>query len=317
MSSKSMTVLLILVSLSACLIVGGCRHRRGDGASMKGSNRAEASIAPSSTDKNGNTATVSIADKGGEGMDFAEREEIRRSYQLDPGAKVEITGINGRIDVETADTKTAEVLIIRSAKKKEDLQFRQINIEHQPDQLRIRVEDDRKSIWSALSSSTEGRQRVMLKIPRKVDFEIRGLNGPLTVGEIEGPVQVNGNNGQVKIGQLSGNASFRGINGHIEMTIAKLSQDGIEIAGVNGNTELRFVGEVNADVEAHGMNGRIEPDLPNVEVRKSEGFGVYNARIGSGGARIKVRGVNGNVYLNKAEKISADASRSTVKVNPK
>jgi hypothetical protein len=34
---------------------------------------------------------------------------------------------------------------------------------------------------------------------------------------------------------------------------------------------------------------------------------MYNARIGSGGPQIEIRGVNGNVYLTKAEKSNANA----------
>ena len=41
------------------------------------------------------------------------REEIRKSYDLAPGAKVEVAGINGAVKIETADIKTADVYIER------------------------------------------------------------------------------------------------------------------------------------------------------------------------------------------------------------
>jgi hypothetical protein len=121
----------------------------------------------------------------------------------------------------------------------------------------------------------------------------------------------------VGIGKITGTASFSGINGNIEATIVKLEGEGVEINGVNGNTELRFIGEVNVDVEARGMNGKVMPDLPNVEVRKGEGYGRYNARIGAGGQRIEVRGVNGNVYLSKVEKGNNDAPKTAAKTQAK
>src|SRR5262245_24597971 len=257
----------------------------------------------------------SIVDKGGEGGDFAEREEIRRSYTIKPGADVIVSGINGRVDVETAETDHAEVLIVRSAKKRDDLQFRKIRIEHDPNELRIRVEEDRRSICSAFGSRPEGRQRVMLKLPRKVAFTTNGVNGDVAVGEIEGGVDVRGVNGKVNIAQATGGASFRGVNGKIDATIAKLSTGGgIDINGVNGNTTLRFIGEVNADVDARGHNGRVESDLPNLEERKDEKrFGHYSARIGTGGSHISIRGVNGNVSLTKAEKSVAGVSKAASK----
>ena len=43
------------------------------------------------------------------------REEIRQTYELAPGARVEVGGINGSVTIETSDTKTAEVYIERTA----------------------------------------------------------------------------------------------------------------------------------------------------------------------------------------------------------
>lgn len=332
MNSK-MTVKLILAiaGLSLILIAGGCRHRRehvqaqeGDraetiapsdvGDAKSAGNASDKAPADASTGASTTAETNSIVDKGGEGVDFPEREEIRRSYTLEPGAQVRIANINGRVDVETAGIDHAEVLIVRSVRKREDLQFRRINLEHQPDYLGIRVEDDRRSIFSALGSIPDGRQRVILKLPRKVALETDGVNGHVTIGEIEGSVGIRGVNGPVNIAQASGAASFRGVNGNIDATVAKLTGDGIDLSGVNGNTNLRFIGEVNANVEARGMNGRVEADLPNVEVRKGErGYGRYEARIGTGGVQIEIRGVNGNVYLSKAEKPTASAAKVAAK----
>ncbi|MBO0800501.1 MAG: hypothetical protein J2P31_16910, partial [Blastocatellia bacterium] len=249
------------------------------------------------------------------GEDLSEKEELRRAYQLAPGALVEVDGINGSIDVETADSEIAEVLIVRSANKREDLQFRQMNIFHQPNRLRIKIEDDRRSVFSAMVNAPDVKQRVMLKVPRNVRFATNHLNGNLTTGPFDGKVEVNGVNGQVKIGQSSGEALFREINGNIEATIAKLSDEGIRLSAVNGNTRLRFVGDVNANIEANGFLGEVRPDLPNVEVQGSESMvGSYKARIGSGGVRIRIESVNGDVYLEKAGKSNTqEAAKAAAK----
>jgi hypothetical protein len=333
MRLKSIITLIAIFTLSA----GGCRH--GSGQAQTDVDTRSANVAPSdfkpdakSNSKEGAKAgpktetetasadsnkaeTNSIVDKGGEGADFAEREEIRRSYTLKPGADVIVSGINGRVDVETAEIDHAEVLIVRSAKNREDLQFRKIKIDHDPSELRIRVEEDRRSIFSAFGSRPEGRQRVMLKLPRKVAFTTNGVNGDVAVGEIEGGVDVRGVNGKVNIAQATGGASFRGVNGKIDATVAKLTTGGgIDINGVNGNTTLRFIGEVNADVDARGHNGRVESDLPNLEENKDEKrYGRYSARIGTGGSHISIRGVNGNVSLTKAEKSVAGVTKAASK----
>src|SRR5262249_7393586 len=156
-------------------------------------------------------------------------------------------------------------------------------IDHDPSELRIRVEEDRRSLFSAFGPIPEGRQRVTLKLPRKVAFITNNVNGDLAVGEIDGGVDVRNLNGKVNIAHATGSASFRGVNGKIDATIAKLSTGNeIDITNVNGNTTLRFVGEINADVEARAHNGRVESDLPNLQESKDEKrYGRYNARIGT------------------------------------
>ncbi len=323
MKPRAIIALIAVTSLIVVLSLGGC-HRSAGQAEAPGSTQSE-NVAPSDVKSNGKTEAAdsakaadksageastagksesnSIVDPGGEGVDFPEREEIRRSYTLKPNAEVRISGINGRVEVETANLDRAEVLIVRSARKREDLQFRKINIEHEPGLLHIRTEEERKSIFSAIGMVPEGRQRVILKLPAKVQLATDGINGNVTVGAVDGSFEARGVNGKVNVAQISGGANFRGVNGSIEATFAKVSGDGIDLSGLNGNTTLHFTGEVNAEVEARGMNGRVDTDLPNVEERKGEKrYGRYEARIGTGGARIEIRGVNGNVRLLKAEK---------------
>ncbi|MCG3161366.1 MAG: hypothetical protein JMDDDDMK_02534 [Acidobacteria bacterium] len=326
MRSKSIVTLIAIIGLGVTLGVGGCRHRSDEARAQEGVESAN--VAPSdvkadakaakpeektgSSDSN-KSETNSIVDKNGEGIDFAEREELRRSYTLKPGAEVIVSGINGRVDIETADTDHAELLIVRSARKREDLRFRKINIEHDPVELRIRVEEDRRSIFSAFGSRPDGRQRVMLKLPRKVQIETDGVSGEVAIGEIDGPVNVRGVRGKVSVAQATGGASFRGINGNIDATIAGFSGDGIDLSGLNGNTTLRFIGEVNADVQARGHNGKVESDLPNLKESKDENrYGRYEARIGAGGPQIEIRGVNGNVYLMKSESPDTGSAKTVV-----
>src|SRR5215210_2307849 len=68
------------------------------------------------------------------------REEIRKSYELSPGARVELAGINGAVRVETSDSKTAEVYIERTGDSQEMLVRRKIVIENTSSSLIVRGE---------------------------------------------------------------------------------------------------------------------------------------------------------------------------------
>lgn len=308
---KPKSSLALILSACCCLAfaASGCRMR-----SRTQHSEAKSSETETTTKTNEPQAELSITAGDGAGNDLPEKEEIRRKFKLEPESRINIYNINGSVTVETADTDTAEVLIVRSAKKREDLEnYRKVKIEQERDKrLVIGIENDRKSLFSSLGSIPEGRQRVVMKIPRKVDFESQGVSGNLTLGEILGRVELHNVNGQVKAARVAGVAEFNGINGGIDATFASLNGKGIEIYDVNGNVELRFEGEVNADLNAWSINGRLNPDLPDVQGHNEEpGRSRLKVRIGSGGSQIKIGDVNGNVNLLKAEKNSSSAKTAS------
>lgn len=224
------------------------------------------------------------------------REEIRKSYELAPGARVEVSGMNGWVKIETSDSKTADVYIERTGESQEVLNRRKITIDSTPGGLTIRGEKSDRSFLSRIFGSSP-TEHVTLKLPRQISLVARGVNGSVVVGEIDGSVEIHGINGKVEIAQAAGSAEFNGINGNITVGLKQLDK-GIDIHGINGNIELRLSDGVNADLEAHGMNGNVTSDLPNVTVDKSH-HGSYSAQIGKGGTSISASGINGNIRLTR------------------
>ena len=231
------------------------------------------------------------------------QQVIRESYELAPGATVELSGLSGSVTIETSDSKTAQVLIERNARSQEDLDRRQIKIEASADSLRIRGEKHSNGFWSRFFGS-DASEKVSLKLPRQISLTTKGVNGGVTVGAIDGSVEVAGVNGKVQIASAAGTASFKGVNGNIFVGLKKLGQDGITLSGVNGNIELQLPADANADLEARGMNGRVISELPNVTVDTSK-HGNYSARIGNGGNAITAKGINGNIRLTRVAEAAA------------
>lgn len=224
------------------------------------------------------------------------REEIRQTYQLSAGANVEVRGINGQVDIETSDTTTAEVSILRTASNQTDLETRKVTITATPTSLVIQGEKDQGGLWQRLWHG-EVKQQVTLKLPRAVALTVKGVNGPVRAGEVTGALQVSGVNGKVQMAQTNGYSEISGVNGSVTISVKQLGEKGIRIKGINGAVELRFADKVNADVEARGINGRVKAELPDVTVQGESERSKYNARIGAGGAPINVSGVNGSIRL--------------------
>lgn len=320
MRLKTIIAFFAIISLSLLLATSGCRQRRMhssvavDKNAGNNAGKGEENIAPSDAAPDPKAAEAMLDKSDSEGVDLAEKEEIRRSYNLDPGARVNIYGINGKVKVDTADIDTAEVLIVRSAKKREDLEFRKINIEHEVKELTIRVENDRKSVFSAMGSIPEVRQRVILRLPKRVDLETGGVNGNVWVGEIRGRVELNSIGGEVKVARAAGNTEIGHVNGGVDVTFAPLDRKKIQLNDINGNIDLRFEGEVNAELSTWGINGNVDAKLPNVEKDETEPRrGRVKARIGNGGSKIEANRINGNVRLAKAEKPVATTAKADTK----
>ncbi len=222
------------------------------------------------------------------------RDEIRKTVELSPGARVNVSGINGAVTIETSDTRTAEIYIERTAESQEALNRRKIVITNTADSLTIKGEKDGSFLGKIFGSNP--KEKVTLRLPRQIALNTSGVNGAVKVGEIDGPVDVSGINGRVEVAEATGSANFSGINGQVSFALRGLGKQGIDISGINGNIEMRLSDTVNADLQASGMNGVVTSELPNVVVDRTS-RGNYTARIGSGGTPISASGINGNIRL--------------------
>jgi hypothetical protein len=226
------------------------------------------------------------------------RQEIRQSYELSPGARVELSGLNGAVKIETSDTNKAEVFIERTASSQEALDGRKVVIDADANSLRIHAEKGDGSFLTRIFGSAG--ERVTLKLPRQIALYAKGVNGAFVASDIDGAVEVSGINGRVQIGSAVGRATFKGINGNMIVGLRKLDSDGVTLNGINGNIELQLAPDVNADFDARGMNGEVISELANVAIDKTKRHN-FSGRIGSGGAGITAKGINGNIRFTHGE----------------
>jgi hypothetical protein len=235
--------------------------------------------------------------QGGTSQSGGSERRINDSYELADGAQVDIHGINGPVTVEAIDGNTAEINVTSTAGSTADLDENQIVIEHTESSLVVRGKGGNSwGFWKWLRGSGAARHKVVLKLPRRVELEARGTNGRVNIGEMEGSVKVSGVNGGVEVGGARGFAEVSGVNGSVALTVTELDEQGLKVNGVNGGVELRLGRGVNADLSINGVNGQMTVEAPNVEVQEQK-RNKLRARIGTGGANIKVNGINGGVRL--------------------
>lgn len=250
------------------------------------------------------------------------REEIRKSFELQAGARIEIAGINGKVEVQTSDTKTAEVYVLRTAGSRDGLNRREVTVEQTAaGGLVVKGRQVSHGFWEHLFG-TKANEDVTIKAPRAIVLAIRGVNGTVISGDVDGAIEAKGINGKVELGAANDSAEITGINGNVSVGLNKLGNTGARVSGVNGNIELRLGTGLNADLTAKGMNGNVRSETSDVTVDKDEYGSHYSAKIGSGGSPITISGINGNVRLtrtfvatNTTEKKTAETKSETKSEN--
>jgi hypothetical protein len=238
------------------------------------------------------------------------RDETRKSFELQPGARLDVQGINGKVEIQTSDTKTAEVYVLRTAKNSESLSRREVVIEQTATGLLVRGKEARHvGVWEHLFGSNPNEQ-VTIKAPRQIALSLKGINGHVTSGDIDGTIEAKGINGRVELGQASESAEIGGINGSVVVGLKQLGERGARLSGINGGIELRLGNGLNADLTARGMNGKVRSDIPDITVDEGDHGSRYSARIGTGGAPITLSGINGNVRLTRGESAATSSAAS-------
>jgi len=221
-------------------------------------------------------------------------EEIRREYKLSPGARVEVSNINGPIEIETADTDKAEVHITRSWHGPADVNDRKLKVVDTPDSLTIQAEGN-----SLRMGGNEARHRVALKIPRRVDLTINQASDRLKVGEIDGSIHLNGLSWNAEMALAAGQMEISRVSGTAVIRATKLDESGINISNVSGRVELITPADLNANIDVNGNRGEVIIGLPH-KIQEGTLNGLrFRAQIGSGGAPISISNIIGTVSLRR------------------
>jgi len=265
--------------------------------------------------------------------DFKERDEFNQTYQLPAGARVEVSSIRGSVKIMNADTATAEVQIIRTARTRADLEYHKIEVEQTGNSLVVRgVQESRERE----SRNIQVNHQVILKLPRRIDLSVTSVSGSLQVGDVEGRMhvssisgsgnignvggklqvssvsgslevgnvgadaRVNSISGNVGLGQVNGSLDVSSVSGGVNARLLSLSPQGIRINSVSGSIELGFKGEVNADFSAEQVSGQVYLDVPNVTRDSEARSSNVRARIGAGGTPITITSVSGNIRLTRS-----------------
>ena len=246
---------------------------------------------------------VKVGESGGLSVDFRggkATDEWVRSYDLQPGGRLDIININGQIEAAPSAGTKVEVRAIREARagseeaSREMLQKAEMREEVSPDRVQIQGPAEKQD-------GGFGRRQISIKydvrIPAGLNIFFKTQNGEVKLENIQGVrIEASTTNGGITGRGVSGAVEASTVNGGIQMDLEAVTGD-TRLVTVNGGVSVSVAPGVNADLEAEVVNGGVRVQdglsLSNDEHSRQRVAG----RIGSGGPRLIVKTTNGGVRV--------------------
>ncbi len=228
-----------------------------------------------------------------------ETAEWRKTYQLQPGGRVEISNINGRITVEPSANSTLEVVALKSARgatsesAKESLARVEIREEATASGVKIETKVERSGLFNHGGAEVA----YTVRIPAGADARFNTVNGGIEIERVKGRLAIETVNGGI-VGRDLDAAVLEAttVNGGIDIDLTRMPESGVKLGCTNGGIKLRLPGDAKADISASVSNGGIDAEgLPIDATEKSRRR--FEGRLNGGGPRIEISGTNGGIRI--------------------
>jgi putative adhesin len=250
-------------------------------------------------------ASTFLAPNQREDSELREKDEIRKTFALSPGARVEVSSIRGSVEIETANIEVAEVHIVRSARSRADLEQFKIDIESTPQSLVIRGQQGRRNSGSGYGPDV--RHQVTLKLPRRVELSVRSISGHVRIGDLEGQLVVSSVSGSLRVGAVDGRVQVNSVSGSVSVGAVNGQ---VQVSSVSGDVDI---GQVNQPVEIKSVSGSVKVGQAVDFLDVSSVSGALSAGISKLGERgVKINSVSGSVELRFTDELNAQLSTNSI-----
>lgn len=170
---------------------------------------------------------------------------------------------------------------------------------------RVEVEASGSSVQ--VNGPSSGRHQhwsasLIVWVPRKTSLRAATTNGPLSARELSGTIDLRSTNGPLELADLSGDVRARVQNGPLTVDLSGSGWDGkgLDAESVNGPVDLRIPDNYNAELETGTVNGPMDTDVPLTVTIQGRMHDRIHARLGKGGAAIRVVTTNGPLSIRRS-----------------
>jgi hypothetical protein len=235
--------------------------------------------------------------------DYKQREtaEWRKTYELQPGGRLEISNINGRITVEPSTGNAVEIVAQKSARAASVEAAREalgrIEIQETASPTHVRVETKVQRNGGGLFGRANHEVQYTVKVPAAMAVRFATVNGGIELSGLTGRINAETTNGGIKARDVSGSIDASTTNGGIEVELSQVAESGVKLGCTNGGIELTLPREARATISARVTNGGINTEGVQIETTGESTRRRLDGRMNGGGPRIDIEGTNGGIRI--------------------
>ena len=244
-------------------------------------------------------AAVSACDIVTADFKAQESSEWSKSYELQAGGRVEISNVNGKIDVQPSQGNRVDIVATKTAKAaspeaaRQALERIQILESSTPSAIRVETKLGRAN---GLFNMGGGEVRYTVKVPASADVRFSTVNGGIELLGLTGRVDAETTNGGIRAREVGGPLDASTTNGGVDVELTRVTTDGVKLECTNGGIKLRLPRDAKATISASVTNGGIESDGLSLETTESSRRRL-EGRMNGGGPLLRLSGTNGGIRI--------------------
>jgi DUF4097 and DUF4098 domain-containing protein YvlB len=230
-----------------------------------------------------------------------ETAEWHKTYTLDPGGRVEIGNVSGKISVEPSDGNTVDVTAVKKARgatpEQAKKSLERASIVESVSGGTIKIETKIERLEGIVLNAGNLQVEYRIKLPAGADVKLTTVNGGIEIAGLKGRVIAETTNGGVEGRGISGQLDASTTNGGLDIDLATVAEAGVKLECTNGGINVKLPRDAKATIAARIVNGGISTGDLQLDMTGDNNRRRLDARLNGGGPRLAIEGTNGGITL--------------------
>jgi putative adhesin len=235
--------------------------------------------------------------------DLKEKEtaEWRKTYELQPGGRLEIGNVNGKIDVRPGTGNTVEVVaekIAQGATKEAAREaLGRVEITDDASPSLVKVETKLHKGTAGIFGGVNVQVQYSVRVPSNIEVHVSTVNGGIEISGVTGRVLAEATNGGIRGREIAGPIEASTTNGGVDVELTKVAESGVKLETTNGGIKLRLPTDAKASISARIVNGGIDTEGFSIQKTGENSRRRLDGDLNGGGPRIQLEGTNGGISI--------------------